>query len=1263
MEIRKEIFNQVESILKGPVYPYDKDKESAVNPLDFHITGILYPQLLSTQEIEDNAVNEEERIYSSELSNENDQEEGSDNDNNAAKNLTKFHEDTTDDMLELSTKFRPSVAGISFIIKRDTTIKVNISYATYNTRSGKHENNKGHIFYKTLYKREFHNEELEITLDQEENLITKYKGKHINGYTDELAKNASLSVVKRIYPGQDSKIITLSLINLEKANSFGQQRKVDECLFEISINTEVISGESFQPFIDQTKEASLKAEDINLKLLYRHYKKFALGHGISVNWNFNDTNVNYLYTQVLPTEEVNGMDMNPHEFTNKDILYIKKLSGKKINNGNYDWQQVKSELHSFINLYYKWIEEQQEKIDTNNEDLSEHLIDRANKNLTTCRKLYERMQGGIDALDQNPDARKAFEDANKAMFMQRVMGDFSKHRRETKRVQHDNTDFDDPLPVFSAVLFDSLNKNIWEEGRLKEDLKNLSNKENLKPLARWYPFQLAFLLSQINGIIDGNHVDRDTIDLIWFPTGGGKTEAYLGLTAFNIFYRRLKAKNERGNPDSGAGVSVLMRYTLRLLNKQQFERASVLIAACDLIRRNEPENYGEERISNGIWVGSSLTPNKIKNDNGQIKQYQEYIRKINRNEDLPNTQMSPPILTCPACGNRLVKETSSYKNAVGRWGYFRRKDKKRRPVGPYIIACTNTQCDFHTSNSNFEEGKTLPVYEVDEVIYQKRPTLLFSTVDKFVQLAWKKECNKLFNLESNNNDNGVYRVFPSPELILQDELHLINSALGTSYGVFEYVIDTLSKAEGGIRAKVVSATATAREAKAQTKRLYARSHFMQFPPPGIDADDSFYAKKKKEDDKARMYVGFMPSGVTTSTALIRLTSALLERIPALGQYNNKQLDPYYTLVVYFNAIKELGKFRTFLEDDISAYREFLANHFNTVPKKFAPSRVNELSSVLTADEITKSLDKLEKTTLPGNKALKNEPQLQDELYYMGIRTLNDFQNASNRKKLTNRYFFNRYGLPYVEEDPNLTKEEKYKIRRTNYHTLLEYLKNHIGDQDPAHVAPATSMISVGVDIPRLNTMIINGQPKTSAEYIQASSRVGREEPGIILTFLAPTKNRDRSHYEQFKDFHQAYYKSVEASSVTPNSEQALEKMLPTAIIAILKSLNTNTADIKNNIDSLRDDLKGRFPPLYIDKVIEELKNKIDNLQSNRRLAEYMDYLIYDPTTNSLRNTISQDIHFVYNAPANLTNNKKLRSHISTLNSLRNVEQNSGVKIK
>lgn len=1260
--LRNEILGEVQRTLLGPIAGPEEQLDN--NPLDFYTVGVLFPSMQRNIEFEDDAP--EINLAESNVEGDDEQENATNQDvemySSAQKiRSTKESSSGEEDSLELTTKFRPSAAGISVLVKKGSSICINVSFGSYHSvtveRPLRGQQSASRTI-KVYNRRPFHAD-------------LKYAGDHIadpgefryerkgKAETLMLTSGCELSIVTRPYKStQNVEIKTFTLINSNRATSFKKQKNAEECIYQPVIR--IFSSNGLMAFEDLSEYGLMTEEEINLKLLYRHYQTFALGHGISVDWSSSNGVVDSVESSVLPVEKVNGVDMNPEAYHQTDVLFIKKLSGRSIDS-TYDWLTIKKHLVQFCISYSQWIEAQDLIANGEQPPLRNELLQQAQRNLAKCRELNRRMLEGIDLLDKNTNALKAFEDANKAMFMQRVMADFSRHRRTEKRVQCDNTAFDDRLPDYAAIPFDAPTGKIWKNGRL--DTLGLSEKGNL---ARWRPFQLAFLLSQVKGVIDPDSADRDTVDLIWFPTGGGKTEAYLGLTAFTIFFRRLSAKKMSGIADDGAGVSVLMRYTLRLLNKQQFERAGILICACELIRRKEPSSYGTVRISNGIWMGSSMTPNKIVD---QENNYKTYIKFINNGSRIDSSVITPPILSCPCCGNRLVKELISGK-VSGRWGYFQQKKLKGKASGEFLMGCTNTKCDFHATQDTYIKNSplTLPIFEVDEVIYREKPSLLFSTVDKFVQLAWNSDCFSLFNLAF--GPGGMVRTNPAPSLIIQDELHLISSALGTIYGVYEIVIDKLCRESDGLMPKIIGASATVRNAAEQCSRLYARSHFMQFPPPGVDADDSFFARKIKGEDKNnRMYVGFMASGTTTSTALIRLTSVLLERIPALP-VDNKLLDNYFTLVVYFNALKELGKFRTFLTDDIVAYRKFLANHFGTFVKRFNHDELCELSSVMTAEEITTGLDRLEKTTLPVMEP--EDARILEPILYGGIRTLQDVEIAMHSlfSTLINEESFARLGLVFSAE------------QKTDINTFMSRMRAIFPKEaQPVHIAPATNMISVGVDVPRLNTMIVNGQPKTASEYIQASSRVGREGPGIVFSFLSPTKNRDRSHYERFKAFHQAYYYHVESSSVTPFSGPALEKVLPTVLVALTRSLFLNGktevfdakgSEYRNFIDQILSEINRRAQKIYHDrenegivatikKVGKEYFEKFEQMSGARTLANHGHYLKHDPISGRMKPTFDNH-QKVFNAPSQFVDNL-LDEHVATLQTLRNVESSSLIIIK
>ncbi|BBO16531.1 conserved hypothetical protein [Candidatus Brocadia pituitae] len=561
-------------------------------------------------------------------------------------------------------------------------------------------------------------------------------------------------------------------------------------------------------------------------------------------------------------------------------------------------------------------------------------------------------------------------------------------------------------------------------------------------LGSWRPFQLAFILMNLNSMLDANHPDREMVDLIWFPTGGGKTEAYLGLSAFTIFLKRLKDKND-------AGTTVIMRYTLRLLTAQQFQRAASLICACDKIRKENEEELGTARISIGLWVGESLTPT-----------YREDARKIFKKMELGREEDNPFVVQkCPWCGSQMGYLKDEKRNKV--------KGYKRKKVGTtetIIYQCDNSECNFSKTDFN------LPLFVIDEDIYDNPPTLLIGTVDKFAMLTWRPEARTLFGFR----DTGE-RLSP-PELIIQDELHLISGPLGSMVGLYETMIEELCTANN-VKPKIIASTATISRAKEQIDSLYGRGtqDVNIFPAQCLSAGDSFFAYEDNAST-GRLYVGIFASALPShATAQVRVLSALLQSVKSIPVADEMERDPYWTALTYFNSIRELGHAATLIRADISEY-----------------------------------------------------------LYSMWIRKgiKGDEKRFINKDiELTSR--INSMDIPeYLEELSKSYQKEKY----------------------PVDVCLATNMISVGVDIQRLGLMTVIGQPKTTSEYIQATSRVGRSKkgPGLVFTIYNCSKPRDRSHFEHFQEYHSKIYSKVEPTSVTPFSAPARERALHAILIGLIR---------------------------------------------------------------------------------------------------------------
>ncbi len=596
----------------------------------------------------------------------------------------------------------------------------------------------------------------------------------------------------------------------------------------------------------------------------------------------------------------------------------------------------------------------------------------------------------------------------------------------------------------------------------------------------WRPFQLAFILLNLPGLADTDDPHRETVDLLYFPTGGGKTEAYLGLSAFAIVLRRLRHPGDGGR--AGAGISVIMRYTLRLLTLDQLSRAAGLICALELEREQAPERYGTWPLEIGLWVGKAATPNLMgRKGDGR----QDTARtKVNQFKQDPHGRPSPiPLEECPWCGTAFAPASFTLAPDA---------DAPRE----LRIVCTNLECDFIGDRS-------LPIVAVDEPIYRRLPAFLIATVDKFAALPWTGPSGALLGKADRGDAHGFYGAaepaqgtplsapLRAPDLVIQDELHLIAGPLGTMAGLYETAIDALCvrHVDGrAVRPKIVASTATVRRAQDQIQALFARSLTQIFPPPGPDRRDSFFALTvPAQATPARLYVGVAAQGRNPKVAMRRVWLALMAAAERCyrdhGGHREPEnpADPYMTIVGYFNSLRELGGARRILEEEVRS----------TVRGYGARRRIGET-----------------------------------EALFQDRTTFSEVVELTSRVP-TNRVADARRRLGHSFDQP-----------------------------DRVDCAIATNMISVGLDIPRLGLMGVLGQPKTAAEYIQATSRVGRADwaPGLVVTLLNIHKPRDRSHLERFRHFHETFYRSIEVASVTPFAARALDRGFVGALVAAARHL-------------------------------------------------------------------------------------------------------------
>lgn len=886
---------------------------------------------------------------------------------------------------------------------------------------------------------------------------------------------ASLSVWLQVYKGNNGKTyLKVMLVNdstkvkLDSKHYYSiVSEKVNELTF-FGVKIDVAS-KNIVPYRNEICSDFEDQEANKLQYLYRSIEDYGIGHLCSVDWQKDNNGIMHVCSEFMPAVETPDVEPEPRD-KSKQVFDEKKkvfLPKKYVEDNQYlqfKWLSVLSPnndativsgLLEFAESYHTWI------VQLNAEGNKIGI-----ENIEKCQKDYERIKHNINEFLTDPQKMQIFRLMNTAMFMQLW------HSKSNNQEQIRN---DQEELSFEYYKNKALDTTIFKG-----------------VIAAWRPFQLAFILLNLDGVFQSKEDPKwekrnELVDLVWFPTGGGKTESYLGIIALVAINRRITLPDGTGN-----GVAAIMRYTLRLLTTQQFQRALRLILALEQIRKWNKFDLGDQEFSIGLFVGENSLPNHYKN-------LAEEIRK-NWTDDGRHGQI--PLDCCPWCGSSLrTKEVST---------------------DHYSFGCSNKKCTYGKRNY-------LPVRLCDDHVYEEPPTLLFGTVDKFAQLSRRVNVHDV-SADSRRLFGKVTECNP-PDLIIQDELHLLLGPLGSAVSLFEAAIDQLcsyQRQDGVIvRPKIISSTATTRNTNLQVRALYDRDVSI-FPKNGTDYDDSFFAfyKREKKEDKdewsfvsKRKYIGIMPTGRTQMTTQMRLAAILfvhralyeLKNIELLNA-NDKSFieaaDYYYSTISYFNSLKEVGK------TDAQFYLEF------TKYTRRLFKRVLRFSNMLECFYAYNEV--FSKTELTGRLS--------------GGEAVEELSKAQTVKWDPEKR------LPYLKEG----ESDKYN------HAIL-----------PADYILATNMISVGLDVSRFNTIIMNSMPRNIAEYIQASSRVARDKVGLVLTLHNLFRSRDVSHFEKYREFHEKLYYYVEPISITPFSPKAIEKYLPLYMSTLIRHLHNKLADRKD----------------------------------------------------------------------------------------------------
>ena len=883
-------------------------------------------------------------------------------------------------------------------------------------------------------------------------------------------------------------------------------------MFQTQIHVDADNRDVFLPVHDPLLPPAPDAqpasdpEEARLELQYRDRLEFAVGRTCSADWSLRKPRPGesaprrafQVRTTWMPTVETPQITATPVPAAELNMRTLAAAAESQ------NTAQLHAALEPIVESYTAWLGEQGAAVAA----LPEHLRDTGAEALAEARQVLGQLAEGINHLLSDPEARRCF------AFMNRVMADQRVHSQ-----------------IAAARAVDSgLSVEDAEARVLACDYPH-----------HWRVFQLAFILMQLPALtvpaLPRRSGDLAAAQLLFFPTGGGKTEAYLGLAAYAFAIRRRQGLLETpdGPIDGSSGVTVLMRYTLRLLTSQQFQRATTLVCAAELARREDPATWGEEPFRIGLWVGTAVSPKRVSEAAKELKRLNDQ-----GGSGAGHRFSALQFRHCPWCGLPLTPGDVRIGPAAG-------------SADRVILRCSDElgECPFSEGDGNVPDG--LPVLTTDEEIYRLAPAFVIATVDKFARLAREGHAASLFGHVALRCERHGYVPHPGhdsthdftgctlgengrhqakgklpaaairpatrlrpPDLIIQDELHLITGALGTTVGLFETAVETMcawTDQYGRIaRPLLVASSATVRNVADQVRSLYGRDVTI-FPPQVLDASDTFFSRTIPVDaaHPGRLYVGLSTTGVRLTAAEIQTTQTVMAGAQLLFDRLGAAADPYMTLVGYFSATRELAGMARYVQDDIQTG---LAKPGidSRLPRRrgtaFGALNLGELTSRIASTDITATLDRM---------ALTFDPDV----------------------------------------DSTTAKAAAADAKQAG--KKVEWRKPEV---NPYDVVLATSMLQVGVDVSRLGLMLVVGQPKNTAEYIQATSRVGRDanRPGLVITLGNWARPRDLAHYEQFRHFHETFYARVEPLTVTPFSVTAIDRGIDGALVAAARVTQAGCSD-------------------------------------------------------------------------------------------------------
>jgi hypothetical protein len=830
-------------------------------------------------------------------------------------------------------------------------------------------------------------------------------GKVISEPVD-LPAGSPLSLSIELFPrrlrDQEAWLVTVVLRNRSTCQTRDEER--ERILYQSFFQVEVEGG-TFLPYPESQRPFStLDPDEQSLALLYRDSATWAIGHGCAGGWDSELGDApKTLYADVMPVVELPSMTPDIATASGPASLSMRQLSELSDDATCSAWQS----LTLVRDAYAEWIETRRREAQT----LSTSLAAVANRHLQLCFDCLGRIDDGLHLLRTSAKDRQAFRLANQAMLLQQISTKHLARRDLTWDAR--NRRVVPCSPIVSPL-------DVWDQ-----------QAEDKNRIGSWRAFQIAFLLMSMKGLADPISEQRNIVDLIWFPTGGGKTEAYLASMAFHMFRERLLMADETGAL-ARDGTNVLMRYTLRMLTTQQFQRAASLICAMERMRRDSSrwgiDSMPGRSFSLGLWVGGDGSPNSNAAARTAIRSFRD-----------GRTKGNPLVLTeCPWCRCAIGRVALSPMGGHQVAGIIDSADD-----GPRLL-CPDSSCDFGMEDSQ----RWLPIEVIDERIYKYPPSLVIATADKLAMTAYRPKARALFGLET--IAGSVVRTAHPPGLIIQDELHLISGPLGTMYALYEGIFERLCShdIDGiAVRPKIIASTATIRGAGEQVVALYGRKETRLFPSPGLTMGDSFFGRYARGADgrlrSGRMYAGLHAAGYgSVLTTQVRAFSSALYRAT---RFPTDRRDPWWTLLAFYNSIRELGGARTLFDSDIRSRLKYLFNRENVAATdRRNLSVVSELTSRLSQAEIVEMMDRL---AVPHGRREAVDASLAsniievgvdiDRLSLMGIvgqpKTTSTYIQVSGR---VGRRWQDRPGLILTIYNPSKSRDRSHFEQFHSYHRRL-----------------------------------------------------------------------------------------------------------------------------------------------------------------------------------------------------------------------------------